>query len=594
MAVQLGILRCAATVCFTLVVAILSVGSASASDTTLESALSTHVMNMTLSGALTGWPDSTEGLAVVTTAATTTMCAQLPATVQGCTAFLIRVRNGFLALQMSAQTFTVADASATYTTLSTWASGGGDPPLTALRDAAATALGVASTDLDRLAYENGDYRMPCRSPAVYDFLPVCQADEVPQSEVYVLNATGTAPADYIRASICVGAADCSNVNVNTVAPVVAGGFTMVNITGAGSALDAILAYVAAVRAGTEAQAAIVQMRYDGMTATLYSNTETQRYGSELAPTVVCSATEGLWALAFIAIPVLCVIVYHLVYRRGRRRTKKRQRRLIHDDELRIMQRYANLSGDGDGGAGMDGGYGGTAADGTEPPPGMGFQRSYSQAAGTGGTGGTVWMMDGDGNYYEVPADQYGAGADAGEANAGGEDGQGADGVTYQTYVDPESGEVYQYEASANGAAAEEQAGAGTQYQTYVDPETGEMYQYGPNAVETAEGEHPEELQTYVDPETGETYQYDPNAATAETAETELQTYVDPDTGEEYQYDPNAAAAEEGELQTYVDPDTGEEYQYDPNAAVADEGELQTYVDPETGETYQYGPNAVAE
>lgn len=538
----------------------------------LDSALSAHVLNITFTGASNGWPTTIAELGELTPVVTSSVCESLPSTVRACLAFLMPVSTSVVGLQLSVQTATAEDSYVVYTSLLSW-SRNVNLPLEALQASCAQALNNMA--LDRLTYQTGQYRMPCRNSGVYSFLPVCQAGEVPNTVAYIANATGsTSLSSYFEGKICAGVADCSSVSIVVTPPASVFEYTIVNITNAGSALEAVLSYVADVRAAyrqslansgvivtTEpgdpaagVSATAVQMREDGMTATLFSTTENARFNEEYPVTPSCDTNTGLWALVLLVLVPLLMLTYLWVHYRGRKRSKKRQRKLIIEDEMRIMQGYTNPGGDAEMAGAADtmaaGGdaehlqsgnynvvYDNNGQEAEGPPPGMDYQRMLSsdaQAQDNDGGGGTVWMMDADGNYYELPAGQYhnqaaaaAAAADNGASdqaqgypgNAEGQQPVGGDNAKgHQVHSDPNAGEAYQYayeqtpgDDGQEVVAVDQEA---NQYETYVDPNTGEEYQYDPNAVQE-EADGTGGLQTYVDPNTGEVYQYDPNAATEE-------------------------------------------------------------------------------
>ncbi|KAK7196486.1 hypothetical protein NESM_000586100 [Novymonas esmeraldas] len=548
---------------------------------TAATALSSHVLNLTLSGAGTGsnWPATSAELSAVTSAVNTTVCGAVPAGVDYCNAFLMRASAATLGLQLGVNTLNTSTGNATYYLLSQWVDSNSTavaPMLASLSAACATVLG---TTLTPLTFTGGVYTVPCRGALTYSYLPRCAAAEVPATTAYIL-APSSDVRPYFSTILCGAAASaaCSSAIV-VQAPSGSSPYTVVTITGLSKALEAVLAYVADVRAGFvgaaqaigpsvgSATAGVtaqeVQLRYGGMRAVLFSKQENNRtYSPTTRVTLECQASAGYWAFALIAILPLGAILLRYVWHRGRHRAKKQARRRIVEDETRIMQGYANAA-DARGVS--------TAP----PPPGVDTSATgLSNAA-------PQWVMDENGNYYD--ANTAAAPADAGAT---------------QTYVDPNTGETYQYTvedpnttvATADARASQRQPRSATAgdsaaaLQTYVDPNTGETYQYVAADAAAAESGAEQAVdeqdagdaaadgyQTYVDPETGETYQYTTaqDAGDATAAADGYQTYVDPETGETYQYttaDGGAEAAQEDDAAAdggvYVDPNTGETYQYE--------------------------------
>jgi hypothetical protein len=619
--------------------------------------LSTHVLNVTLNAP--GWP--TDGTALsnyvssLTTRVNATICGSLPSTVTQCGAFMMAVSSSSsrvqVAVQASAHTASYSAGNETYTLFSQWAAGTNLFSLSAL-------AGTLSTP----TFSSGTYTVPCRGTQTYAFLPACAAAETPSTTVYVRSTSSNLQTTFLS-YLCPGTS-ISVCNATVTVTSAADNYQMVIISGTSKGLEAVLAFVADARAsyrGVIASAAsaapgevvgdsskqlsvtAVELRYRALRAPLFSTTENERtYMSDINLSLQCEPSYSMWAITFVVIPFLAIGLFRYVWYRGRRRAKKHERRRIVEDETRIMQGYTNPAG--------------TQAAETAPPPGVDTSAAAPQ-----------WVMDENGNYYDANSTAAAtAAADGGNPNnnSGPPLGTGgANDVMYQTWVDPETGETYQYvvDTSATGADATQQqqqqssggavskaaaaaaaaGNANVTYQTYVDPETGETYQYmvdnsaeaaGTGSAQDASqggkagaaGDGSVTYQTYVDPETGETYQYatdnsaaDGGAATAvddsakqaaeaggDEGNVTYQTYVDPETGETYQYavspasntpqeEPTAqeahttAAARADGYQTYVDPNTGETYQYATTGDGVAEGQQYEYVDPDTGETYMY-------
>lgn len=620
---------------------LLSLGAYTAAATSfIATPLSTHVLNVTLNAP--GWPTDATSLATYTaglrSVVNTTVCGSLPSTVSRCEAFMMAVSATStpvqVAVQASAQTAFFGAGNGTYTLFSQWAAGTNLFSLSALAGTLPTPT-----------YSTGTYTVPCRGSQTYAFLPACAADESASTVAYVQTTSLSNLQSTFLGYLC----PSTSTTVCTAAVTVTAStdnYQIVNITGTSRGVEAVLAFVADARASysgattatttTTASASTipgetvgdsakqlsvtaVELRYRTVRATLFSTTERERtYMTSAHLTLQCEASYSMWAIALVVIPFLAILVYWYVWYRGRRRAKKHERRRIIEDETRIMQGYTNPAG-------------GAAAAETAPPPGV-------DAAAAG----PQWVMDENGNYYDAAATTTDTAA------------AGADGATYQTWVDPETGETYQYVVDNTAAPApaspsqtttqpqqqrQKQAAATTSpkgtaaptYQIYTDPNTGETYQYvvdstqagdaagtgeaSPAAAAEADGNGSVSYQSYVDPETGEAYQYAVDAAntaaqdepvaqeeSADAAAGSYQTYVDPETGESYQYAAADAAADgEGQQYEYVDPNTGQTYLYDvaaaqdAEAAGAAEGDAaaNTYVDPETGETYQYAADANA-
>lgn len=556
----------------------------------VESAVATHTLNITLSGAGNSWPSTNAALEPLAAATTTTFCGPLT-NASSCTAFLMSVSTGVIGVQLSAQTASVGASSHAYTTLLGWATNTVAPPLEALRTACAAALGTA---LDPLTYRDGAYRMPCRDQAVYEFLPVCEPGETETAVAYVQSATGDTAA-YFTALVCPEAPCANGVSVTVTAPSGSTPFTVVNITGAANALEAVLQYVSDVRAAfvtTSGSTAVpgavgnpnagvtataVTLVGKGSTAELFSVHERNRTASMYTAVIQCDASTGLWAISLIVVPFVLLILLYSVWRRGRHLAKKRERAIIVKDEEMVMQ--------GGGGGGAASAAGG-AGDATLPPPG-----TESQVA-------QRWVRDEYGNYYDASSLQQ-------DATNGGADEHSNATPRRQTYVDPETGQMFVYEEDPNAVEVDPSAAAGDgaapQYQTYVDPETGETYQYDANATGGDEGQAQTQTQTqtYVDPETGVSYEYQVAGDAAAQGAEGGADYMDAEAAAAIQADGTGYvdAADDGspQYQTYVDPETGENYQYETDVAAPAEGDAQyeTYVDPETGETYMYDPNAVS-
>ena len=628
-----SLLHVGGTALFALQLVLLLCAELAAATTYAATPLSTHVLNVTLNAA--GWPTNSTALATYVSGlraqVNTTICGSLPSTVSKCNAFMIAVSATSspvqVAIQVSAQTDSYSAGNGTYTLFSQWAAGTNLFSLSAL----------AGT-LSPPSYSTGTYTVPCRGSRTYAFLPVCATTETPSTTVYV-QTTSTSLQSIFLSYLCPSTATAACAATVTVVSST-NNYQVVTIAGTSKGLEAVLAFVADARASyygiadtitgetvgdTSKQLSVtaVELRYRHVRATLFSTVENKRtFMMNVMPSLHCESSYSMWAVALVVIPFLAIGLFRYIFYRGRRRAKKHERRRIVEDETRIMQGYVNPSG-------------APAAE-TAPPPGVDTSAVAPQ-----------WVMDANGNYYDANAAGGGAVTGDGEPATGT---SRANDVTYQTWVDPETGETYQYavDNSAAGAAtdagaqATQQGGAAATgngsvaYQTYVDPETGETYQYavdnsaagaatdaGAQATQqggaAATGNGSVAYQTYVDPETGETYQYavDNSAAGgADTADNSAQhtaeasgegsatyqTYVNPETGETYQYavDPAVTGAHNEPVsqasvdapaadsyQTYVDPETGETYQYAAADASGTGSQQYEYVDPNTGETYVY-------
>ncbi|KPI86577.1 hypothetical protein ABL78_4352 [Leptomonas seymouri] len=581
----------------------------------VETPLTLHVLNVTLNAA--GWPTDAAALdsyvSGLTADVTATICGSLPSTVSKCTAFMTSVSATAspvqVAIQASAQSDSYGAGRDTYKLFSQWAAG-----------AHLFSLSAVAGSLPAPSYSSGKYTAPCRGALSYSFLPVCSHTETQVTTVYV-KATSTALESAFLSHLCptTSTATCTARVAVTRA---ADNYQIVEITGTPKGLEAVLAFVADARASylglSSASNAVpgekigdrnrqlgvtaVELHYNNVRATLFTTTENQRtYMASANMSVQCEASYNMWAIAFVAVPFLVIGLFRYVWHRGRHRAKKHERRRIVEDETRIMQGYTNPAD--------------TQAVETAPPPGVDTSALAPQ-----------WRMDENGNYYDANAGGAVTAIDAAVGNGALSNTGGGNGTAYHTWVDPETGETYQYVVDNAGAAASaaddgaQQAatGAGEDpnavYQTYVDPETGETYQYvvdnagaaasaaddGAQQTATGAGEDPNAVyQTYVDPETGETYQYavDPagggtqdehvaDAVTEAAGADDYQTYVDPNTGEAYQYSVLANdAVADGQQYEYVDPNTGEVFPYDASAAAGGNGTAgNTYVDPNTGAT----------
>ncbi|KAG5493751.1 hypothetical protein JIQ42_02126 [Leishmania sp. Namibia] len=580
-------------------------GKLDVASSTMTGALTSHTLSAALGGAGQGsnWPMTTSELSAIASTVNETVCESMLAWVNQCHAFLMRVSETTLGLQLSLTTSSTLSGYAIYDLLSQWADKSSTAPsvlLAELRSVCSKALG---TTLSSLTVAASAYTVPCRSTRTYSYLPACAPAEVSVTTVYILQPSSNVKA-YFSAYLC-GPEATTACTDRIVVQLPSGSslYTVVTITGLPKALEAVLAYVADVRAAFEGSpqavspkvgnpsagvtASAVALRYSGMYAVLFSTSENDRtYSPATRVTFECQASFAYWALVLIAVLPLSAILFRYVWYQGRYRAKKQERRRVVDDEMRIIQGYMNP--------------GDAQRAGNGPPPGF-------DASATGISSATPkWVMDANGNYYDANA-----AADAGA-------------VGNQTNVGPSTDEAYQYvaedahrsggpeavAAATVASQAPQQSGNGMGdkaiYQTYVDPETGETYQYPTNATatgqgqgESAEGPAAEHAggdvvsngyQTYVVPSTGDAYQYTTMDADAPSSGYQ---YVDPATGETYQYaDANAESTYE-----YVDPATGETYQYPAEAAesnneatgrgfdAADTGNI--YADPNTRVTYQY-------
>ncbi|KAG5495283.1 hypothetical protein JKF63_02349 [Porcisia hertigi] len=543
-------------------------------NSSISTPLSSHALRVTLSEAGPGsnWPKTTDGLGAIRSVVANTVCGALPDGVSNCNAFLIRASDTTLGLQLSTNTLTLAAGHATYSLLSQWVSGKStsiDKMLNTLRAACEEAL---SASLSTLIFSTGTYTVPCRGSQTYTYLHACKMTEVPVTTAYILEPSDNVKG-YFSAYLCnsTGTSTCTDAIV-VAPPSVSSEYTVVTITGLSKGLEAVLAFVAAVRAEfvgapqavgpstgisrSGISAREVQLRYDGMHAVLFSTNENNRVHSN-TPTVniECQASMGYWAFSLIGLLPLCGILFCCAWYRGRRNAKEQERRRVVADEMRIMQGFSNPN---DAQAAEKG-----------PPPG--FDTSITSMRNTE----PRWVTDANGYYYDLNTTTQ------------------ADAESYETYVDPNTSERYMYivnNANGTGEATASQelqqhsytTEKNTMHQTYLHPETGETYQYTTDATEAGQREEQAaeapaaentgdaaasgDYQTYVDPNTRETYQY----ATEEAdAAINGYQYVDLATGETYQYVnvPNGEAADQGHdvvtaNNVYVDPNTGEMYQYD--------------------------------
>lgn len=493
----------------------------------ITTALSTHVLNITLT-ASGNWPTTDSALQPLGTATTTSMCTPLNLSASAsCSAFLMVVSTDVLAVQVNVETATVDDAAVAYRTLSAWSINTGSPPLDALQSACAAVL---ATTLTLPVYTSGEYVMPCRNSEVYTFLPVCQSDAQASSVVYIADAAGVSLQNYFSTYLCDHMTSCSAVVIT-----VEGTTTnsTVTIQNAAMALEAILSYVADVRANyivnilssttvppvgnvnAGVSATSVQMRDNGLTAVLFDIQSTE----EPYPAAInCPASYGFWAFALIGVIPFVFVLFRYAYYRGGHHAKKRCRSAIIEDEKRTIQGYANPSREADVPSfeRME----------SVPPPG-GDANAYGQ-----------WVVDENGNYYEIS-------------------GQEGPWDASQQYLDPNTQELADIPQGAMQASS--QRGAAVQSESAQQSEFAEQ----PDSIEDAVAPT---QQVYTNPETGEIYQ----------------TYLDPNTNETYQYVPaaeDAAAAQD-------------EYHAEVGTDVENANGLVTYVDPQTGDTYQYYPNAV--
>ncbi|KAG5469959.1 hypothetical protein CUR178_02101 [Leishmania enriettii] len=544
-------------------------GKLDVASSTMTGALTSHTLNATLDGAGPGsnWPGNTSELSAVASVVNETVCKSMFPWVSQCHAFLMRVSETTLGLQLSSTTSGTRSGYATYDLLSQWADKSSTVPsvlLADLRSACSEALG---TTLSGLTVAASAYTVPCRSTRTYSYLPACAPAEVPVTTVYILQPSSNVKA-YFSAYLCGPKATTACTDRIVVQlPSESSLYTVVTIAGLSKALEAVLAYVADVRAAFEGSpqavgpqmgnpsagvtATAVALRYSDVYAVLFSTSENYRtFSPATRMTLECQASFAYWALVLIAVLPLSAILFRYVWYQGRYRAKKQERRRIVDDEMHIIQGYMNP--------------GDAQRAGNGPPPGF-------DASATGISSATPnWVMDANGNYYDANA-----AADAGA-------------VGNQTNVGPSTDEAYQYvpedanrsggpEAVAAATAASEapqQSSNGMSdnaiYQTYVDPETGETYQYPTNATSIGQGQG--------EPVEGPAAEH----AGGDVVSSDYQSYVVPNTGDEHQYTRMDADAPSSGYQ-YVDPATGETYQYvDANA----EGTYE-YVDPATGETYQY-------
>ncbi|GET92075.1 hypothetical protein, conserved [Leishmania tarentolae] len=569
---------------------------------TLTTALSSHVLNATLSGAGEGsnWPVTTIALRAIAPTVNSTVCSDLPPGVIHCEAFLIRESEITLGLQLSIVTSTALSGNSTYYLLSQWVDGKSETVSTILNRLTTACATALSTSLSSLAVTTGTYTVPCRNSETYSYLPACAEGEDSVTTVYILEPSSDLQA-YFSAYLCVpNLTETCAKRIVVESPSDSLQYTVVTFKGLPKALEAVLAYVADVRAiftglpqnvgpsvgdpTTAVTAKAVELRHRGMHAVLFSTNESMRmYSPTTRMTIRCNAVYAYWSLAFIAVLPLCAILFRYAWFRGRQQSKKTERRRIVADEMRIIQGYTNPAAPQGAGSG--------------PPPG--FEVSAAVVSDTT----SQWVTDMDHNFYNLNAaaqtddatrqnyvdpdtgavDHYAvddANIAGGAAAAASQASQQTDNATnknviYQAQGDHETGEAYQYPAGTSEAAPEQvqaadvsiaedaqDATAGGDYQTYIDPNTGEMYQYAEVDANVEAGEY-----QYVDQAAGNTYQYtNPNAAA-------VYEYVDPTTGETYQYtaetresDDAAAAAQWQGAATpgnvYVDPHSGEMYQCD--------------------------------
>lgn len=569
---------------------------------TISTALATHVVNITLNGATTGWPTTQTALSGLDSTVTSTICAELSISSGSCSAFLMLISTGILGLQVQVESVDTNTSSVAYRTLYGWSENSVSPPLSALQTACATVLG---TSLSALTYSSGVYTMPCRGTKVYSFLPACATGEIPFTVFYVNNSVGDV-SSYLSTYLCASMSSCTDLSITVQAPTSSQPFSVVNITGASMALEAVLSYVADVRAAYQVTQSItpsvgnsnagvsasgVYMRSGILQAVLFSTNEsTQSVSGDFQVTFSCEASTNYWVFSLIAVLPLGVILFRYIWHRGRHRAKKQERKRVVEDEMRIMQGYASSNNQVE-----------TA---NNPPPGVDASGSTAAAAANATP---QWVLGSDGYYYDVSGSpDYQGNGDGGAVpvNAvAGEDADAQDGSNvspvYRTYTDPNTGETYQYldpgADDGGGAAGDNTYGqAANEY----DPNNAayssgisEVYQSGTangadgggTGNEGADGSIQQNA-TYVDPNTGETYHYVESGADGadglqqqgyeegQMDENGYVTYVDPNTGETYQYlDPQSAAAQQGTAPNTVEGGT------------ADAG---TYIDPNTDEAYQ--------
>ncbi|KAG8345091.1 hypothetical protein ERJ75_000533700 [Trypanosoma vivax] len=282
-----------------------------------------------------GWPHEQNELQDIDTAVTPLVCALCSTQTSGesdvgCSSRLTHVGEDTLALHIYAVTSNLKDFFTVSTAFRNWGETNADPLLSVVTDAAIQKSKIVRTKLAKI---QSRYSVPCRDKSVSQLLPICSTTENCKVSILITGLEGT-----------VGETVCPHVPVPCesylVSQTVEDNRNEVIIKDLANALEIVIAFVDDVRNG-RAKATRVELLHGNQSAQLYASNEGDLYEYPIDSTQVCNRDDSLWLLLLLVLLFFILLVFRYSWRAGHRRSKKKERQAIIDDELRIQQERFN-------------------------------------------------------------------------------------------------------------------------------------------------------------------------------------------------------------------------------------------------------------
>ncbi|KAH9588818.1 hypothetical protein LSM04_000005 [Trypanosoma melophagium] len=291
-----------------------------------------HIINLTL--VTFGWPETEEELAKLDKVVGSVVCPLFSSSdgtssamnMGLCSSFLREVKQDRIALHVRAETSSFAESYAASRTSLAWLDGNTNELLDTVTKAVSEALGsklVVPTQLD------GTYIVPCRGTnSTREVLPLCSSSNNCMASIVVEGLEGSVTDIF-----------CSYVPTpcerHVVSSTLTNGEIMINIKDVNNALEIVLQFTGAVRNST-VHATRVQLYSHGRLAQLYAKNENQLYARPIKMVPHCSAMTALWMFSLIGIVFILLILSRYVWWKGRHTAKKKERKIIIEEEMRAQ------------------------------------------------------------------------------------------------------------------------------------------------------------------------------------------------------------------------------------------------------------------
>ncbi|ORC87285.1 uncharacterized protein TM35_000232560 [Trypanosoma theileri] len=300
-----------------------------------------HIVNVSLM--TFGWPQEDAQLTALNKVVGSAVCPLFSGgnvssdmSVGFCRAFLRSVALDRLALQAQADTSSFADSLQASRAALAWVEGNTSELLETVTTAVSEAL---STKLVVPTQLGGTYIVPCRGTnSTREVLPLCSSSNNCMASI-VVEGLQESVTDIF----------CSYVPTPCGDHVVSGAFSddtiMINITNVKNALEIVLQFTETVR-DLSVHATRVELYSQGRLAQLYAKNENQLYATTIKSIPHCDPTTGLWMFSLIGIVFILLILSRYVWWRGRHTAKKKERRIIIEEEMRAQGVDPSLSNAG--------------------------------------------------------------------------------------------------------------------------------------------------------------------------------------------------------------------------------------------------------